>query len=548
MKQIQQLEKICNSKRYLKITGNIFRLLFQSSEEFDKNVIQGNQVYPSIDVLKSNFLNSSNFLLEKISGFDLLVKLLDSAKSDVQRALAQIGEIENLKEDLLRKDHSFQLSSKINNENDMILSSQDSVNNLSSKEQICFKKMLILNQILEHFYNEKKQFLKKFRQLIRDEFQKLFLEFKQLWKKKVKESPNFENTHLNNFSDSNHLFNDESTIIANTTANINDIPETKNFDFDNILLDKDNNIDDVLEGNHQDTGNTSNSYKSNNEDLLNLNFSPEKSEFNENIIKSDNESQISQNVTELDTSFPIKNNIINKSFDNQSNVSKQELDISKSIENQIEIKSKEDESVKSLNQKSILENSRDISSYTINENQYAKNNYNYIPDESQDEYSESYMSYKQNKSNSLSSLDDTEDPSDSVKEEKDPFDLSNLIQKEDQHEDEHHNESHIKDNNTDLKNGQSDQEDSIIVENTIHQEDKEDSEIDDYNNYKLDFYEKEEPKKDIDIYESQNVNIKELENFKILEKQKKPSQTEDFYEMNNNLNDYNFKSDSSKGN
>ena len=185
------MEKICNSKEQLRKTGNIFRLLFQSSEAFEKNVIKGNTKYHHIDKLKTNFENSSNFLIKRISGFEELNELLNGARDDVNNALNEVHLIEELKEDLMNKETNagYGQQLQINDKNNFVFSSQDSVQNLTKKEQNCLQKMSVLNKILEYFYEEKLIFLKKFRKLIKSEFKGFFSNFRKVWKKQINSIP-----------------------------------------------------------------------------------------------------------------------------------------------------------------------------------------------------------------------------------------------------------------------------------------------------------------------------------------------------------------------
>ena len=187
MRQIQTLTRICQSKNYLDKMGNVFQLLFRSSEEFGKNVIRRNREYVCIEGLQVHFENSSNFLFDTISRFDSLRELLVTAKSDVQQAINEVKWVEGLKDDLLKKEDEFALvGSRGVNEEDFIFGSRDSVRDLSSREMNVYKRMRFLNSFLEEFYVEKMQFLVRFRRLVKEEFERFFFDFQGLWKRTEK--------------------------------------------------------------------------------------------------------------------------------------------------------------------------------------------------------------------------------------------------------------------------------------------------------------------------------------------------------------------------
>jgi hypothetical protein len=116
-------------------------------------------------------------------GFEELRGLLHGARGDVCKALEDVQEIENIKDDLLQKDEGVGFTKQIgvNGQEDFIISSRDSVQNLNQNEKYCLHKMRVLNIYLDKFYFEKMEFLTRFRKLIKDEFKKFFFNFKKLW-------------------------------------------------------------------------------------------------------------------------------------------------------------------------------------------------------------------------------------------------------------------------------------------------------------------------------------------------------------------------------
>ena len=440
------MEKICNSKEQLRKTGNIFRLLFQSSEEFEKNVIKGNTKYPPIDKLKTNFENSSNFLIKRISGFEELNELLNGARDDVNNALNEVHLIEELKEDLMNKETNagYGQQLQINDKNNFVFSSQDSVQNLTKKEQNCLQKMSVLNKILEYFYEEKLIFLKKFRKLIKSEFKGFFSNFRKVWKKQINSIPEKKDI-------------EKEVIIDIKQENISKISKTSSFSEDNYIIDiqkkpehinnnfltnidqtpdlffNENNLEKDQNNNFQnETINKEPFPPLDNQDLLTLDIdctsSIDKSgplhvESREIIrsssrlsksIKDDNLSNISHDL--LLNSKPSEKNDENVPFNNLYMVSKNSISDSLSSENnennqkidqnQSLVKSKEEIIIMPENS-NFTQNNYFLDNNNNNNKSIIKSNNNSQLIDAKSS-SESFYSYKKKESISCESLDDNE--------------------------------------------------------------------------------------------------------------------------------------------
>ena len=222
-KDIRKMLKIANTKKILSRASSSFRILGASANEFENNVSQVDEKYPSVRELEKVYKNCIKLISRKKKNFLELRRLLQGSFRDVLAALNEIDLIEKMKEDLLRDENEikggvFGPESGVNR----LINSQDSVFNLNNKEQSCLTQMWHLNKNLTSFYSEKIETLKEFKELLKNEYRTFFFEFKAFWKEFSLRKKHLEKTQV---------FPKKETLLAGIIKPMETVPKSTKMDF-----------------------------------------------------------------------------------------------------------------------------------------------------------------------------------------------------------------------------------------------------------------------------------------------------------------------------
>lgn len=553
MKQIGQLTRLCRSSRQLKAMGNIFRLLFQSSEEFEKNVIQGNRNYPPIAALKENLLVSSRFLLRRISGFKNLESLLETAAKDIRNALKQIEHIEQMKEDLLyqKEKVGFGARSKAT-----LRGSEDSFENLSLDEQTCLRRMQALNKVLGRFYREKDQFLRKFRVLLGNQFERFFSEFRTFWKEEALGVGLQMETHAEKSGTDTKVHEKTETPepvgIGNGLAKMEKDSRPESPEIFRSREASQEKVDPIL----SQKMDLDVSVMEDSDQILENYFSPEttneiqadricESRKNESLCESDEESS-SRSETSPEPSSRgsihehVEKDMSTGTYDpfetKRDNILEEDRETEKKFEKDEALDRSEEQWQNQNNELSSLASESRKSTSTNpkqeSQNRFESKSQSRGPDSERDEAMSDYYSYEGQGSRSRSSLEDSESEG-SLMTKNDLFDLDNIIQSQMEADPPKRglDKSEIKE----VSQKEDETRDGLVE--SVETEQTRSTQL---NDYEVDFGDDTEPKPpgtDLNLLESQQVD---LEDVKRLTRSREPAKDglDGFFEMKNEANDY----------